>query len=110
MQSFTHLVLPSGDGQGLCCVFDVYLCLCVSQCQREREGGRETVIDRWRDRKSLRELSVPVYGNTWARVQQSHCSQWEGLAGGRVNPSSAAGRGCFEFQVSVLGYNLIMLH
>lgn len=55
MQSSSHLLLPNGDGQGLSCVFDVRLCLCGS----ERERGSVIEID-GRDRKSMRELSVPV--------------------------------------------------
>lgn len=50
MQSFTHLLLPNGDGQGLCLVSDVEVTV----------GERDTQSDRRRDRKSHRECSVPV--------------------------------------------------
>lgn len=36
-------MLPSGDGQGLCCVFDVCLCLCGKDCKGE--GERNSVIE-----------------------------------------------------------------
>lgn len=62
----------------------------------DSKRGRVNRSERWKDKEPRRAFSPCVYGNTRACVQQLHCSQWEGHGGGRVNPSSAAGRGCFE--------------
>lgn len=66
-------MLPNGDGQGLRCV--CLMCACVSvevTPGRKRERGRGNQSDRWGDRKSMGELSVPVCMVILGPVSNNH--------------------------------------